>query len=101
MHSSQLSGFYLLRQLSTDDSSDDDGGGDSSGAHLTNSTSAHCSSRSTEMVGSSRMDNSRSRTDNNHIGNPDTQIRLPQRQPLSERLIAARAQEVIQLPPMQ
>ncbi len=87
-----------LRQLSTDDSSDDDGGGDSSGAHCTNSTSAHCSSRSTDMAGSSRTDNSRS-----HIGKPDNQLRLRllQRQPLSERLNAGRAQEVIQLPPMQ
>ena len=88
-------GFGTLRQLSTD-SSDDDGGGDSSGVHWTNSTSAHCSSRSTDMAGSSRMDNS-------HIGKPDNQLRrrLRQRQPLPERLNAGQAQEVIQLPPMQ
>jgi hypothetical protein len=43
--------------------------------------------------------------DNSHIhtGKPDNQLRLRplQRQPLSERLNAGRAQEVIQLPPMQ
>ena len=84
--------FMSLHQLNTDDSSDD-GGGDSIGAHCTNNTSAHCSSCSTDMAGSSRMDN-------NHIGKPDNQIRLLQRRPLSERLNAGRAQEVIQLPPM-
>src|SRR6266478_9852780 len=43
-NTSQLSGFYVLRQLSTDDSSDDDGGGDSSGAHC--SMTAQNNSRS-------------------------------------------------------
>ena len=90
------SAIYVLRQLSAD-SSDDNGGGDSSGAHC--STIAQNSSRNMDMAGSSRMDNSRSCTDNK----PDnqTRLRLLQRRPLSERLNAGRAQKVIQLPPMQ
>ena len=84
-----------LHQLNTDDSSDA-GGGDSIGAHC--SMTAQNSSRNMDMAGSSRMDSSR--MDNNHIGKPDNQTRLLQRRPLSERLNAGRAQEVIQLPPM-
>ena len=85
-----------LHQLNTDDSSDDDGGGDSSGVRC--SMTAQNSSRSTEMAGSSRMD-----YNHNHIGKPDNQLRLRllQRQPLSERLNAGQAQEIIQLSPMQ
>jgi hypothetical protein len=79
-----------LHQLNTDDSSDA-GGGDSIGAHC--SMTAQNSSRNMDMAGSSRMDN-------NHIGKPDNQTRLLQRRPLSERLNAGQAQEVIQLPPM-
>ena len=92
--------FYMLRQLSTH-SSDDDGGGDSSGVRC--SMTAQNSSRSTDTVGSSHMDNSRSCTDNNHIGKLDNQIRLrlPLYLPRPERQNAGRAQEVIQLPPMQ
>ena len=93
------SAVYVLRQLSAD-SSDDNGGGDSSGAHC--SMIAQNSSRNMDMAGSSRMDNSRSCTDNNHIGKPDnqTRLRLLQRRPLFERLNAGPTQEVIQLPPM-
>jgi hypothetical protein len=89
------SAVYVLRQLSAD-SSGDDGGGDSSGAHCTRCMTAQNSSRSLDTVGSIHMDNY-------HIGKPDNQLRLRllQRQPLSERLNAGRAQEVIQLPPMQ
>ena len=91
-------GFYVLRQLSTHSSSDDDDGGDNSGVRRTNSTAGNRSSHNT--AGSSRMDNSRT---HNHIGKPDTQLRLLllQRRLLSERSNAGRAQEVIQLPPMQ
>jgi hypothetical protein len=87
------SAVYVLRQLSADSS--DAGGGDSIGAHC--SMTAQNSSRSTDMAGSSRMDN-------NHIGKPDNQIRLRlrllRRRPLPGRLNAGRAQEVIQLLPM-
>ena len=84
-----------LRQLSTD-SSNDDGGGDSSGVRCTSSMTAYNSSRSTDMAGSSRMDNNRIRIPDNQL-----RFRLLQRQPLPERSNAARVQEVIQLPPMQ
>ena len=84
-----------LRQLSTDDSSDDDdGSGDSIGVRWTSSMKAHRSSRSTDMAGSSHMDN-------NHIRNPDKpRLRLLQRRPLPERSNAGRAQKVTQLPSM-
>jgi len=63
--------------------------------------SAQNSSCST--VGNSYMDNSRTRMDSSHTGNPDNQIRLRllRRQPKSERLNAGRAQEVIPSPPLQ
>lgn len=70
---SQLHGFYALRQLSTNNS-DDDGGGDSNGVRC--SMTAQNSNRSMDTVGSIHMDNSRSRTDNNHIGKLDNQIRF-------------------------
>ncbi len=85
---SQLSGLYILRQLSTD-SNDDDGGGGNSGVRWTNSTMAQNSSHSTDMVGSIHTDNSR-------IRNPDSQFR-----PKSERQNAARERKPIHLPPMQ
>jgi hypothetical protein len=92
--------LYMLRQLSTD-SSDDDGGGGNNGVRC--SMTSQNSSRSMDMAGSNHMDNNRSRTDNNHIGKLDNQIRLrlPLYLPRPERQNAGRAQEVIQLPPMQ
>lgn len=84
------------------DSSDDSGDGGNNGARCTNSTAG--SSRSTDMTGSSYMENS-SRTDNNRIRNPDNQLRprlrLLQRPQLPERPNGGLAQEVTQLPPMQ
>ena len=85
---SRLSGFHILRQLSTD-SSDDDGGGGNSGVRSTNSMMAQNSSHSTDMVGSIHTDNSR-------IRNPDSQFR-----PKSERQNAAPQRKPIRLPPMQ
>jgi hypothetical protein len=85
---SQLSGLYVLRQLSTD-SGNDDGGGGNSGVRWTNSMMAQNSSHSTDMVGSIHTDNSR-------IRNPDSQFR-----PKSERQNAARERKPIHLPPMQ
>src|SRR6266446_7100228 len=82
------SGFYILRQLSTD-SNDDDGGGGNSGVRWTNSMTAQNGSHSTDMVGSIHMDNSR-------IRNPDSQFR-----PTPERQNAARERKPIHLPPMQ
>ena len=72
--------FLTLRQLSPDNS-DDDGGGDNSGVRC--SMTAQNSSRSTDTVGSSHMDNSQNCTDSNRIDNPDNPIRLQrlQRQP--------------------
>ena len=85
---SQLSGLYVLRQLSTN-SGNDDGGGGNSGVRWTNSMMAQNSSHSTDMVGSIHTDNSR-------IRNPDSQFR-----PKSERQNAAPEQKPIHLPPMQ
>jgi hypothetical protein len=85
---SQLSGLYVLRQLSTD-SGNDDGGGGNSGARCTSSMMAQNSSHSTDMVGSIHTDNSR-------IRNPDSQFR-----PKSERQNAAPERKPIHLPPMQ
>ena len=85
---SQLSGLYVLRQLSTD-SSNDDGGGGNSGVRWTNSMMARNSSHSTDMVGSIHTDNIR-------IHNPDSQFR-----PKSERQNAARERKPSHLPPMQ
>src|SRR6266478_1471455 len=82
------SGFYILRQLSTD-SNNDGGGGGNSGVRWTNSMMAQNSSHSTDMVGSIHTDNSR-------IRNPDSQFR-----PKSERQNAARERKPIHLPPMQ
>jgi len=72
--------FYTLRQLSIG-SSDGAGGVGNSGVRC--SMTSQNSSRSMDTVGSSHMDNSRSRTDNNHIGKLDNQIRfrLLQHQP--------------------
>jgi hypothetical protein len=64
-----------LRQLSTD-SSDDDGGGGNNGVRCTSSMTVQNSSRSMDTAGSSHMDNSHSRMDNNRIGKPDSQIRF-------------------------
>ena len=77
---SQLSGFYALRQLSTD-STYDDGGGDNSDVRWTSSMTAQSNS-CTDKFGSIHMDNSYTRTGNSHIGNPDIRIlfRLPQHQ---------------------
>src|SRR4029450_2849351 len=71
--------FLTLRQLSTD-SIDGGGGGDNSGGRW--SMSAQNSGCILYRAGSSHMDNSRSCTDSNRIGIPDSQIRLqlPQRQ---------------------
>ncbi len=80
------SGFYILRQLSTD-SSNDDGGGGNSGVRWTNSKADN--SHNTDTVGSIHTDNSRSR-------NPNSQFR-----PKSERQNAARERKPIHLPPMQ
>ena len=85
---SQLSGLYVLRQLSTD-ISNDDGGGGNSGVRSTNSMMAQNSSHSTDMVGSTHTDNSR-------IRNLDRQFR-----PKSERQNAARERKPIHLPSMQ
>jgi hypothetical protein len=68
---SQLSGFYALRQLSIG-SSDGVGGVGNSGVRY--SMTAQNSSCSTDTVGSSHMDNIRSRS--NRTGNLDNQIRL-------------------------
>jgi len=70
---SQLSVFYTLRQLSIG-SSDGAGGVGNSGVRWTSSMTAQNSSCSTDTVGSSHMDNSRSRS--NRIGNLDNQIRF-------------------------
>ena len=100
---SQLSGFYILRQLSTENGSSDDGGG---GKRDARSTSAPCNSHSSDMIGSIHTDNTRIRNPdnrNNHIGNPDSQIRfqLPQFQLKFERRNAARERKPIHLPSMQ
>jgi len=72
--------FYTLRQLSIG-SSDDAGGDGNSGVRWTSSMMAQSSSCSTDTVGSSHMDNIRSRS--NRIGKLDSQIRprLLRRQP--------------------
>ena len=91
--------FVSYINFSADSSNDDDGSGDSSGVRWTSSMTAQNSSRSTDMAGSSHMDNSRM---DNHIRNPDKpRLRLLQRRPISERSNAGRAQKVTQLPPMQ
>ena len=70
---SQLTGFYTLSQPSIG-SSDGDGGVGNSGVRWTSSMTAQNSSCSTDLVGSSHMDNSRSRS--SRIDKPDNQIRL-------------------------
>jgi len=100
---SQLSGFYILRQLSTENGSNDDGGGGKPDAR---STSGPCNSHSPDMIGSIHMDNTRIRNPdsrNSHIGNPDSQIQFqpPQFRLKLERQNAARERKPIHLPPMQ
>ena len=100
---SQLSGFYILRELSTENGSNDDGGGGKPDAR---STSGPCNSHSLDMIGSIHMDNTRIRNQdsrNSYIGTPDNQIQF---QPLQfrlklERQNAARERKPIHLPPMQ
>src|SRR5258707_9522738 len=73
---SQPSGFYILRQLSTENGSNDDGGG---GKPCARSTSGPCNSHSLDMIGNIHMDNTRIRNQdsrNSHIGNPDSQIQF-------------------------
>jgi hypothetical protein len=95
--------IYILRELSTENGSNDDGGGGKPDAR---STSAPCNSHSSDMIGSIHMDNTRIRNPdnrNNHIGNPDSQIRFqfPQFQLKFERRNAARERKPIHLPSMQ
>ncbi len=100
---SQLSGFYILCQLSTENGSNDDGGGGKPDAR---STSGPCSSHRTDMTGSIHMDNTRIRNQdsrNSHIGNLDNQIQFhpPQFRLKFERQNAARERKPIHLPPVQ
>jgi len=100
---SQLSGLYILRQLSTENGSNDDGGGGKPDAR---STGGPCNSHSLDMIGNIHMDNTRIRNQdsrNSHIGNPDSQIQFhpPQFRLKLERQNAAQERKPIHLPPMQ
>ena len=98
------SGFYILRQLSTQSGSNGaDGGGNKPGVPQTSSMRVPHNSHSTDMVESIHTDNSRTRNPDSRTRNPDNQIRFqpPQHRLKSERQNAARESRQIHLPPMQ
>ena len=93
---SQLSGFYILRQLSTHcGSNGDDGGGNKPGAHRTSSMKVpHNNHHSMDMVESIH-------TGNCCIRYPDSHNSRPQFRLKSERQNAAWERKPIHLPSMQ
>jgi hypothetical protein len=100
---SQLSGFYILRQLSTHcGSSGDDGGENKPDAHRTSSMKVpHNNHHSTGMVESIHTGNCCIRNPDSHNSRPEIQPQFPQFQPKSERQNAAWERKPIHLPSMQ
>jgi hypothetical protein len=103
---SQLSGFNILRRLSTGGNNDDDGGG-SNDARRTSSMKAY-NNHSTDTVGSIRNPDTHNRNPDSRIHNPGSRIRSPdshslqtQFRPKPEHRNAALKQKRIHLPPMQ
>jgi len=99
---SQLSGFYILCQLSTHcGSNGDDGGGNKPGAHRTSSMKVPHNSHSTDTVGSIYTDNSRIRNPDSRNSRPRIQPQFPQFRLKSERQNAAWERKSIHSPSMQ
>ena len=95
---SQLSGFYILGQLSTHGGSNGgDGDGNKPGAHRTSSMKVPHNSHSTDTVGSIYTDSSRIRNPDSRNSRPRIQPQFPQFRLKSERQNAARERKSIHL----